>query len=224
MKSTTAPTNAPQVIRSHQAGRADAHVDPRRRPPTGPGFRALLAGLAETRTRHGVDLAPRHAHEDAHGGKSARHAAGHDLERDDRDRDLERDTRRDDDREEMQLSALEPFSPPPPVLAPPVLSPAAAPQSGSALAHAEAAALAERLVTSMRVGKVGRDGHEVRMHLAVSSRADVEVRLRLVDGALSAHLVASPGALSEAESIADALRSELDARGLSLDDVRVELG
>jgi hypothetical protein len=216
MKTTTPPPTSqpPRTSAAH------ARPDPRHHPKAGPGFRAFLAtpGKAAS-TRRGAE-----GGEDLErAGHLARPERAHVARREDDDaREREHDARGEDD-DALGL-ALEPFTPPPPVLCRP-LGPASVPlTTGSALAHAEAAALADRLVTSLRVGKVGRDGHEVRMRLAISERAEVDVRLRLVGGELTAHLVAARGAADEAEGIARALRTELSARGFSVDDVRVELG
>ena len=108
---------------------------------------------------------------------------------------------------------------PPPALLPPVVQHAAPPPAaGSAAAHAEAAAMAEKLVTQLRVGRTGRDGHEVRMKLAIRGTSGLDVRLAVHDGGrLSAELVADAGMHGEARRIADALRDELAARGFTLD-------
>lgn len=120
---------------------------------------------------------------------------------------------------------LAPFVPPPSVLAAPLsTAPIVAPAVSSAPARAEAAALAERLVRSMRIGKVGRDGHEVRLRLDVGTRSDVEVRLRHVDGALSATLVTDAASHADAERLATALRQELVDRGIVCESVDVAIG
>lgn len=119
-------------------------------------------------------------------------------------------------------SLLAPFMPPPSILAAPLCATPSAPLVVSgAPARAEAAALAERLVRSMRIGKVGRDGHEVRLRLDVGARGDVEVRLRHVDGTLSATLVTDAASYVDAERLAVALRRELSERGLVCEDVEV---
>lgn len=120
-------------------------------------------------------------------------------------------------------SLLTPFVPPPSVLAVPLAATPVSAPPGSSLARAEAAALAERLVRSMRVGKVGRDGHEVRLRLDVGARADVEVRLRHVDGALTATLVTDGASHADAERLAATLRQELADRGIDCDDVDVRI-
>jgi len=120
---------------------------------------------------------------------------------------------------------LAPFIPPPSVLAAPLsTTPITAPAASSAPARAEAAALAERLVRSMRIGKVGRDGHEVRLRLDVGARGDVEVRLRHIDGALSATLVTDATSHADAERLATALRQELADRGIVCENVDVTIG
>lgn len=126
---------------------------------------------------------------------------------------------RQDDGDGATLAA---FLPPPSVLTAPLSTlPSAAPHASSAPARAEAAALAERLVRSMRVGKVGRDGHEVRLRLEVGAHGEVEVRLRHSEGALTATLVAERGARGDAERLAGAVRRELAERGIECEDVEV---
>gem|GEM_PF-6569525 len=127
--------------------------------------------------------------------------------------------------DDADRTLLAPFVPPPSVLAAPLsTTPIAAPAASSAPARAEAAALAERLVRSMRIGKVGRDGHEVRLRLDVGARGDVEVRLRHVDGALSATLVTDAASHADAERLATALRQELSDRGIVCENVDVTVG
>jgi hypothetical protein len=135
-----------------------------------------------------------------------------------------RATRRDAPRanDDADRSLLTAFVPPPSVLAAPLATtPVAAPTPGSASARAEAAALAERLVRSMRMGKIGRDGHEVRLRLDVGASGDVEVRLRHLDGTLSATLVTDAPSYVDAERLAVALRHELARRGIECEDVEV---
>lgn len=115
------------------------------------------------------------------------------------------------------LEELAAFQPPLGVLAPPpVTAPQPPPAAGTASAHAEAAALADRLVTSMRVGRTGRDRHEVRMRLSPRSGA-IEVRLRHEEGRLTAVLEAEPIARADAERLAQLFERELSERGLELD-------
>ena len=102
----------------------------------------------------------------------------------------------------------------------PVLLPAAtnltptqaAPQS-SALERAQAAALAERVLHSVQVGRI-QGGHLVRLRLS----SDVEVQLRHCDGVLQATVVGE----GDQGALARRLDTELRARGLRFD--RVELG
>lgn len=118
---------------------------------------------------------------------------------------------------------LTPFQPPPPALVAPQTPSVPQPVvTGSAEAHAQAAALAERLVTSMRVGRVGRDGHEVRLRLAMRPQAGVEVRLRMVGDQLTAVLAADADCRGEALRMAESLEQELAARGVTLGSVEVE--
>ena len=103
----------------------------------------------------------------------------------------------------------------------PVLLPAAAasvtpapsvPQT-SALERAQAAALAERVLHSVQVGRI-QGGHLVRLRLS----SEVEVQLRHCDGVLQATVVGD----GDQGGLARRLDSELRARGLRFD--RVELG
>lgn len=126
---------------------------------------------------------------------------------------------------EADPTLLAPFVPPPSILAIPLsVTNAGAPTTSGAQARAEAAILSERLIRSLRVGKVGRDGHEVRLRLDVGARGDVEVRLRHVDGALSATLVTDSASCAGAEQLAAALRRELSGRGIECDEVEIAIG
>jgi hypothetical protein len=82
--------------------------------------------------------------------------------------------------------------------------------------------LAERVLRSLRVGSVGRHGHEVRLQLQFGTRSDVEVRLRHCEGALQATVVADAGDSAEVERLAEAIRRELGARGIDCASFRVE--
>ena len=93
--------------------------------------------------------------------------------------------------------------------------------AGSAAAHAQAAALAERLVSRMQVGRVGRRGHEVRMRLS-GAGDDIDVRLQMVDDRLTAVLSAPPARRAEADRIAVLFEGELRSRGVALTEVTVE--
>jgi hypothetical protein len=114
---------------------------------------------------------------------------------------------------------LEPFRPPSPILSPPMAAPVRDASSGAA--RAEAAALAERMVVAMRVGRVGTDGHVVQLRLRAGS-GELDVRLRHEGGRLSIVLAADAAAIPAASRLEGALRSELASRGLEVDEVRIE--
>jgi len=124
-----------------------------------------------------------------------------------------------------EIEGLAPFHPPPPALLPPPAA-VAPPHAGSAAARAEAAALADRLVQSMRVGRVGRDGHEVRLRLRAADSLDassgLEIRLRHEGGLVHATFVAESTSRAEAERIASALERELEERGVALGSVSID--
>ena len=101
-----------------------------------------------------------------------------------------------------------------PALLPPVGEVAAPAPRSTALEQAQAAALAERMLSSVRVGRT-RAGHEVRLTLR---DGDLEVRLEHVDGVLRPTLVGD-GDLSP---LARRLESELHARGLRFDRIELE--
>jgi hypothetical protein len=107
-------------------------------------------------------------------------------------------------------------------LAPPVGQVGSPPPVGSGGAHAEAAALAERMLTSLRIGRVGRDGVEVRMRLARESGDELEVRVREIAGRLEAELIGM-GVASELEVLAERLRRELGDRGYDFDALHVTM-
>ena len=120
---------------------------------------------------------------------------------------------------------LAPFQPPPPILSPVATPMGSLPVAGGGTERAQAAALAEKLLASMRVGRVGAAGHEVRLRLtARRGREGIEVRLREEDGMLRAQLLAGPGERASAERLAEAVEAELHARGLHLDSLEVEIG
>ncbi len=98
---------------------------------------------------------------------------------------------------------------------PPEASQAA--QAGSAIAHAQAAALAERLVTSIRLGRVGRDGHAAELRLD----SGVAVRLRHEGGRLAIELDPDPQAYDEALELMERLRAELSRRGVEPDSLEL---
>jgi hypothetical protein len=101
---------------------------------------------------------------------------------------------------------------PPAALLPPAGPHAPPPAAGSPGAHAEVAAMAERLLSSLRVGAVGRHGREVRMCLRGPFEG-VEVRLRQADGQLTAELHAPPRARARAMRLAERLGPALASQG-----------
>lgn len=113
------------------------------------------------------------------------------------------------------------WAPPPPALLPPIeRSAPTAPIAGSAQAAAEAATLAERVLSSLRVGRVA-GMPEVRMRLG-GTRGDVEVRLRLDDGRVVPVLVTTrPAEVAELAERLDALFAE---RGIDAEPVVIERG
>lgn len=119
---------------------------------------------------------------------------------------------------EPEVAPLEAFRAMP-ILMPTVESSAAAP--GSGLERAQAAAMAERLLHSVRVGKVA-GGHEVRMTLA---GARVEVRLRQQGESLVPELHLADDATGadrdEAERLAARLDTELRDAGLDFEEIAI---
>jgi hypothetical protein len=119
--------------------------------------------------------------------------------------------------------ALEAFRPPSPVLA--ALPPAASAterSAGSGVERAEAAALAERLVVAMRIGRVGRDGHVVQLRVRGAAGHDVDVRLRYEHGRLAIVLAADAGAAPSVERLERALAGELARLGIAVDTIAIE--
>ncbi len=111
-----------------------------------------------------------------------------------------------------------------PFRAMPVLQPlpeSSAPVAGSGLERAQAAAMAERLLHSVHVGKVA-GGHEVRLTLA---GAGLEVRLRQQGDSLVPELHLRDGAtgadVDEAERLAARLDAELSRAGLDFDPITI---
>ena len=109
---------------------------------------------------------------------------------------------------------LEPFTPLPTVLAQNAPATSSEPISvGTSWDRAQVAAMAERMLTSFRRGRVdGRE--EVRMQLR---GLDAEVRVRLDEGRVVATLVGEG-----LEGLAKTLERELSARGLE-GEIRLEL-
>lgn len=117
------------------------------------------------------------------------------------------------------------WSPPPPALLPPIeRSAPTAPIAGTAQAAAEAAALAERVLSSLKVGRVA-GMPEVRMRLGLGSRGlgeGVEVRLRLDEGRVIPVLVTDrPAEVAQLAERLDALFAE---RGIDAERVVIERG
>src|SRR5262249_17960244 len=117
----------------------------------------------------------------------------------------------------LDAEVLAPFAPPPSVLAAPPGSRHEVPSHGDAADRAQTAALVDRLVRSMHVGRVGR-GHELRLRLdARAGLGDLEVRLRHEDGALRASIVAHDGSSGAADRLRARLADELAARGVAVE-------
>jgi hypothetical protein len=120
----------------------------------------------------------------------------------------------------LDAEVLAPFSPPPSVLAAPAGPRHEPPAVGDAADRAATAALVDRLVRSMHVGRVGRDGHELRLRLDASAGlGDVEVRLRHESGALHAVVVSHGASGSGAERLRARLGEELAARGVAIESL-----
>lgn len=102
-----------------------------------------------------------------------------------------------------ELPALEPFSPLPSVVG---TTPSTEPTVvGTNWDRAQVAAMAERMLTSFRSGRVdGQD--EVRMQLRM---LDAEVRVQIQDGRVVATLIGDG-----LEGLARTLKRELESRGL----------
>jgi hypothetical protein len=203
--SNSAPTRTPP---SPGGERFSEHLARAKRTPSGVAFTAVpLDATHAARPARSPSTDSQHAHEHP----SSPCVTGNRLT------PLERDVRRDDP------SLLAPFLPLPTVLAAPpgVLT---ASTSARPSPSQEVAALAERVLRSLRVGHVGRHGHEVRLQLRLHARSDVEVRLRQVDGALEATVLAGTNDPTDVARLADAIRRELDARGVSCASFQVEAG
>ena len=122
-----------------------------------------------------------------------------------------------------ECEGLAPFRPMSTVLMPPggAKSLGAARGSGEAFERAEMAVLAERLVTGLRVGRVGHDGHVVDLRLR-GVLGGLGVRLEHEGGVLRVRLGAAPGARAATVRFGTALRAALDASGLGHTVVEVE--
>ena len=84
----------------------------------------------------------------------------------------------------------------------------------SARAAAESAALIERYVESIRVGRAGDATHVARVRVAPTSRGSesTEVRIEIVDGRVRASIHGASAA--DAESFARRIERELERRGV----------
>lgn len=103
------------------------------------------------------------------------------------------------------------FRPPSAILSPP---PAPVAPPGSSRAHAETAALVDRLVASLRVGTEGERARVVELRLRGAAGAEVSVRLRSESGVLDLEL--SGGDPQSSARLESAMRRELEARGLTV--------
>jgi len=114
----------------------------------------------------------------------------------------------DDEGEAPQLAA---FTPPPPVLghlSRPTADPAAA-LGSPAQVLAEVAAMAERMVTSMSIGRIGQNGHALRMKLSLGRGSTARVDLRLHDDELEVDLETDGATAAEARALERALEERL---------------
>jgi hypothetical protein len=117
--------------------------------------------------------------------------------------------------EEREESPLAPFTPPPAVLGDPSpasgvsLSSAAADPTAQALA--ELRAMADRMVTSVKLGRRG-DGHALDMKLSLGRRGRVGVTLALSNDDLEITLDPETVSRADALSLAAAVERELGVR------------
>lgn len=210
VSSTAGPTRSPEPAKT-QAGTPRRTED-----TTGSRFGRLLDGAVRP-GRHDVrdGSALVRGREEPEGLAAARARLMVDRDDDGRGGGFGRGGRGGSEaRPETDRELLAPFAPPPPALVAPPSSgaPVAPPVAGSAAERAEVAALVDRLVTSMRVGRVGRDGHEVHLRLG----SGIDVRLRHEHGELRAELRTEGTRREEAERIAETLEREMSARGVFL--------
>ena len=219
------PVSSPRTpIRPEERRRRDG--EPRGERPTTRGFRAFLEAqsdktlkLRDVDARFEMAASPRDPEKlasTAQGYVGKKPMEGEALREAREARELreprEPHTRTDDEPR---------WAPPPPALLPPIeRSAPTAPIVGSAQAAAEAATLAERVLSSLRVGRVA-GMPEVRMRLG-GTRGDVEVRLRLDDGRVVPVLVTDrPAEVAELAERLDALFAE---RGIDAEQVVIERG
>ena len=122
-----------------------------------------------------------------------------------------------------EFEGLAPFRPMSTVLMPPggAKSHGATRASGDVFDRAEMAVLAERLVTGLRVGRVGHDGHVVDLLLR-GVLGGLGVRLEHEGGVLRVRLCAASGSRAATARFGTALRAALDASGLGDTVVEVE--
>lgn len=119
----------------------------------------------------------------------------------------------------------ETFSPVPSVLLQPGQAPTAAQVAtvGSGAERAQAAALAERLVQSIRVVDLGKERYQVQVRIAgVAGRGGIEVELQHDRGELSAVLKPDADAVQDAERLVETFRHEAARRGLQLEAIEIE--
>ncbi len=100
-------------------------------------------------------------------------------------------------------------------LLPPLGSAPGPAATGSGVHHAEVAALAERVLTSMRVG-TSAGQREVRLRLGRGYEG-VEVRLSMEGGRVRTSLVGEDGRTAGLEGLANALRREMSNRQIPAD-------
>jgi len=123
------------------------------------------------------------------------------------------DFQSDDDRHETVGVAFR--AGPAVLMAPPApLAPIDAPPSAGSAAHAQAeiAAMADRMVTSFSVGRIGRggrDGHTVRMSLALGAHGKVDVELELRGDELTVSLCPDGPCTAETADLSAALERHL---------------
>lgn len=130
-----------------------------------------------------------------------------------------RDTAAETPEEHRGEGDLAAFRPEPAILTAPGTTAAA----GSGPARAEAAALADRLLASLRVGRRADGSHEVRLELSRGSRYDdLSVRLHQDGDALVAVIQTPPGAARRGRELARAIERELAALRRGATSVRVE--
>jgi hypothetical protein len=196
-----------------------------------------VAARNTTRHRHGAAGARRPQLEGARGtgrdgGAANQHAASDtgrrssaaDASRAEAVETPSRRTLRERVREERDESALPAdgvaFTPVPPILLPPSAVTTAAPASPRT-APAEMAALADRLLRGLRVGRLPDGSAMVRMQLDGGGRGDVHIELRQTEAGLSAIVETSDGDRARASAWADRLGAALGARGLDLRSIEL---